>query len=94
MDSLRSTVVVTLHLHYCSMRCLYCSMLYNTNIAHVHACKCGCVRACVPACMRACMHACVHVHVHVCMCMCMCVHMCLHLCGCEWMDVFVSMDVV
>ena len=42
MDNFRSTVVVTLsvnvmctHLYYCSMRCLYCNMLYNTNILHV-----------------------------------------------------------
>ena len=39
INSFISTVVVTLsvnvmctHLYYCSMRCLYCKILYNTNI--------------------------------------------------------------
>ena len=52
-DSFRSTVVVTLsvdvtctHLYYCSMRCLYCKMLYNTNILQ-YVCVCVCVCVCM-----------------------------------------------
>ena len=57
MDSFRSTVVVTLsinvmctHLYYCSMRCLYCKMLYNTNILQ-YVCVCVCVCMHVSTCV-------------------------------------------
>ena len=80
MDSFRSTVVVTLsvnlmctHLYYYSMRCLYCNLLYNTNILHVCLwCICVCVGVCV-----------VGVWVFVCVCVCVCTLsanvMCVHL---------------
>ena len=49
IHSFRPTVVVTLsvnmmctHLYYCSMSCLYCRMLYNTNILQ-YVCMCVCV---------------------------------------------------
>ena len=49
IDSFRSTVVVTLsvnsmctHLYYCSMRRLYCNMLYMTNILQ-YMCVCVCI---------------------------------------------------